>query len=242
MRAARALDMLLILQRRGRTSARELASELEVSERTILRDVEVLSEAGVPVLTVQGAHGGIELLDGFETQLTGLTTDEALTLLLIGQPRVAHRLGLAAPARRSRSKLLTSIPDPLAQQADELSQWFLHDPDPWSGHQIPHGELRRISTSIRRQRRVELYMSASTEGLSVRPLGLVLKAGSWLLVHAAEAIEVVSLDGLRSTRLTMTSFTPPEGFDLDSFWVTHIAAAQLTAHDVDSDSQQEAPR
>lgn len=137
MRAARVLDMLLMLQRRGRRTALELAETLEVSERTILRDVEALSEAGVPIFTVQGAGGGIELIDGFQTHLTGLTTDEARCLLLVGQPHVAHRLGLGAPTRTARNKLLAAVPAALAKEADGLSSWFLHDPDPWAGNYVP---------------------------------------------------------------------------------------------------------
>ena len=152
MRAARVLDMLLVLQRRGRLTARELATELEVSERTILRDVEALSEAGVPVYTTRGAGGGIELTDGFETRLTGLTADEALCLFLVGQPQVAHRLGLAAPALTARNKLLGSLTPSLAEAADRLSSWFMHDPDPWTGNRVPHGELRRIARCIDRHR------------------------------------------------------------------------------------------
>ncbi len=118
--------------------------------------MQVLSEAGVPVYTTRGVRGGIELLDGFETNLTGLTTDEALTLFLAGQPRVAHRLGLGAPARTARSKLIAALPEALADQADTLADWFIQDPDPWDGHRIPHGELRRITTCIRRRREIEL--------------------------------------------------------------------------------------
>ena len=215
--------MLLMLQRRGRRTALELAETLEVSERTILRDVEALSEAGVPIFTVQGAGGGIELIDGFQTHLTGLTTDEARCLLLVGQPHVAHRLGLGAPTRTARNKLLAAVPAALAEEADGLSSWFLHDPDPWAGNYVPHGELRRLARSVQRRRRVELTI-AHEPTITVRPLGLVLKAGSWYLVVASnDTIEVICIDELRATRLTNQVFTPPVGFDLTEFWQHHTS-------------------
>ena len=186
MRAARVLDMLLVLQRRGRMTAPELAETLEVSERTILRDVEALSEAGVPIFTARGAGGGIELLDGFETRLTGLTPDEALCLFLVGQPQVAHRLGLGAPTRTARNKLLNAIAPALAEEADRLSTWFLHDPDPRAGNRIPHGELRRLVRSIHQGRKVEITI-AREPAVTVRPLGLVLKAGSWHVIVSGRA-------------------------------------------------------
>ena len=223
MRAARVLNMLLMLQRRGRRTALELAETLEVSERTILRDVEALSEAGVPIFTVQGAGGGIELIDGFQTHLTGLTTDEARCLLLVGQPHVAHRLGLGAPTRTARNKLLAAVPAALAEEADGLSSWFLHDPDPWAGNYVPHGELRRLARSVQWRRRVELTI-AHEPTITVRPLGLVLKAGSWHLVVASnDTIEVICIDELRATRLTNQVFTPPVGFDLTEFWQHHTS-------------------
>jgi predicted DNA-binding transcriptional regulator YafY len=222
MRAARALDMLLVLQRRGRTTAHELAQRLEVTERTILRDVEALSEAGVPIFTVRGAGGGIELMDGFQTRLTGLTNDEARCLLLVGQPHVAHRLGLGAPTRTAGNKLLNAIPPALAEEADRLSSWFLHDPDPWAGNHIPHGELRRLARSIQNRRKIEITI-ADHPVITVRPLGLVLKEGSWnLIVARDDSIVVVCIDQLRATRLTVQSFTPPVGFDLATFWRLHV--------------------
>jgi predicted DNA-binding transcriptional regulator YafY len=221
MRAARVLDMLLMLQRRGRMTARELAEQLEVSQRTILRDVEALSEAGVPIFASRGSGGGIELMDGFQTQLTGLTTDEALCLFLVGQPHVSHRLGLGAPARAARNKLLNAIPPALAEEADRLSAWFLHDPDAWTGNRIPHGELRRLVRSIHQRRVIELTIAHEPVG-PVRPLGLVLKAGSWHLVHSGSAgIEVVCIDELRATRLTNHRFTPPADFVLTESWSRH---------------------
>ena len=226
MRAARILHMLLVLQHRGKTTAQDLAQVLEVSQRTILRDVEALSEAGVPIFTTQGAGGGIKLIDGFKTHLTGLTTDEALCLFLVGQPQLAHRLGLGAPTQTVRNKLLNALPGDLAQQADQLSTWFHHDPDPWAGNRIPHGELRRLSSSIRQRRAVHLTISDQPP-VMVRPVGLVLKAGSWFLIVAgagaasgdAGAItDVLCIDDLRATRLTDQRFSPPDGFDLVEFW------------------------
>ena len=223
MRAARVLNMLLMLQRRGRRTALELAEALEVSERTILRDVEALSEAGVPIFTVQGAGGGIELIDGFQTHLTGLTTDEARCLLLVGQPHVAHRLGLGAPTRTARNKLLAAVPPALADEADGLSSWFLHDPDPWAGNHVPHGELRRLARSVQLRRRVELTI-VHEPTITVRPLGLVLKAGSWhLVVAGSDTVVVICIDELRATRLTNQVFTPPVGFDLTEFWQRHTS-------------------
>ncbi len=216
--------MLLVLQRHGRTTACQLAERLEVTERTILRDVEVLSEAGVPIFTVRGAGGGIELVDGFETHLTGLTSDEARSLFLVGQPLVAHRLGLGAPTRTAKSKLLNAIPPALAEEADRLSTWFLHDPDPWTGNRIPHGELRRIGRSIQLRRKIEIAVGQD-DPVTVHPLGLVVKEGSWHLVAAVDdGIDVRRIDGLRATRLTNQVFTPPADFDLGSFWKQFISS------------------
>jgi predicted DNA-binding transcriptional regulator YafY len=226
MRAARVIDMLLVLQRRGRMTARELAETLEVSERTILRDVEAFSEAGVPIITTRGAGGGIELLDGFQTHLTGLTTDEAFSLFLVGQPQIAHRLGLAAPSRSARNKLLTAIPKSLAEEADRLATWFLNDPDPWGGNRIPHGELRRLARCIQQRRQIEVIL-ARQPVMTVSPIGLALKAGSWHVVCGeGDRIEVRSIDDLRATRLTNRFFTPPTGFVLAEFWPRYIAATR----------------
>lgn len=226
MRAARVVDMLLLLQRRGRLTARVLSETLEVSERTILRDVEALSEAGVPIYASRGSGGGVELLDGFETRLTGLTDDEAGSLFLAGQPQVAHRLGLDVTARSARHKLTTAIAAGLAAQADSLFTWFLHDPDPWTGQRIPHGELRRIAMSIRAHRRIELHL-ADAAAVTVNPLGLVLKAGSWHLVVTEDGSEqVICLDDLRATRLTTQRFDAPASFSLSAFWETYVASTR----------------
>jgi predicted DNA-binding transcriptional regulator YafY len=227
VRAARLLDMLLLLHRRGRMTADDLATTLEVSPRTVLRDVEALSEAGVPIYTARGSGGGIELLEGFTTYLTGLTDDEADCLFLIGQPEVAHRLGLGKPTRSARDKLSLALPAAAAQRAESLATWFLHDPDPAAGHRIPHGELRRIARSIAARRRIELTFPAA-EPMLAEPLGLVLKAGSWYLITTGpdpspRTCTVIALDLLQATRLTTQHFQPPDGFVLHHFWANHLA-------------------
>jgi predicted DNA-binding transcriptional regulator YafY len=222
VRAARVLEMLQILQRRGRMTAHALAQQLDVSERTILRDVDAFSEAGVPIFTTRGGRGGIEVMDGFQTRLTGLTTDEAESLFLVGQPEVAHRLGLGVPARATKNKLLNAIAPMLAAEAEQLASWFLHDPDPPHGHGIPHGELRRLSRSIKRCHRVELFIGQEAS-LGVRPLGLVLKAGSWnLVVMGKRQVEVLCIDQLRATRLTNEPFVRPSDFNLSEFWRSRV--------------------
>lgn len=221
--------MLFALQQRGRATATELAELLEVSERTVRRDVDALGEAGVPIYTTRGRGGGIALVDSFRARLTSLTTDELRVLFLAGQPRLAHRLGYGAPARTVRHKVLGALASGLDEVADNLSSWFLHDPDPWGGNRIPHGELRRLARCIHQCREVEVTIALSPPA-TLRPLGLVLKAGSWQLVHlAAHRVDVLALDDLRATRITRRRFMRPPEFELAAFWTawtTRDAVAQ----------------
>lgn len=212
--------MLLTLQQRGRMSAGRLARQLEVSERTILRDVEALGEAGVPIYTIRGSRGGIELLDGFETRLTGLTSDEAAGLFLTGDLELAGRLGFGTAARTARRKLLEALSATLRPAAEELDHWFLHDPDPAGGSTVPARHLSRLANSIRRRRMVEITLSDASLR-DVQPIGLVLRAGSWHLIDGAGPPAVIPIDGLVATRITRTSFQPPPTFSLASFWEEH---------------------
>jgi predicted DNA-binding transcriptional regulator YafY len=211
--------MLILLQRHGRMTAGELAETLEVTERTVLRDVEALSEAGVPIYTTRGSGGGIALLDGFRTHLTGFTDEEAMALFLVGQPQLAHRLGLGVATRNARHKLLGALSPALARQVEQLATWFVHDPDPWTGHRVPHGELRRLARSVQQHRTVEISF-AGRPTVTVEPLGLVLKAGSWWLVVTRRdgPVEALCVDDLLGLRLTRHRFTPPGDFDLGRFW------------------------
>jgi predicted DNA-binding transcriptional regulator YafY len=215
MRAGRLVNLLLTLQRGGRMTAAELADEFEVSPRTILRDVEALSEAGVPIFTSQGSGGGIELLDGFRTELTGLADDEAAALFLCGQPAIAALLGMAGDAAGARRKLLESLTPDRRRLAERLDHLLLHDPGP---EQPPRRELARLFDAADRMVEVELRFDGSAT-VRVQPAGLVLHSGTWWLV----CLDGVSrhLDGLTGTRLTQRRFGRPADFDLAEAWQRH---------------------
>lgn len=129
MRADRLVSLVLLLRQRGRLSAATLARELEVSTRTVLRDIEALSAAGVPVYADRGRHGGFALLPGFRTELTGLTHDEAFALLVAGSQRGAQTVGLGSALASAMLKVVDALPDSIRNAADGVSERLLVEPD-----------------------------------------------------------------------------------------------------------------
>ena len=131
MRASRLLSILMLLQTRGRMSATSLAAELEVSARTILRDVDQLSAAGVPIWADRGRDGGFVLQEGWRSGLTGLTENEANALSLAGLPTVATALGLGNASATAHLKMLATLPDALREDATRVSARLHIDPIDW---------------------------------------------------------------------------------------------------------------
>lgn len=128
MRADRLVSMVLLLRQRGQMTADTLARELEVSTRTVLRDIEALSAAGVPVYAERGRRGGFALLPGFRTELTGLNRDEALALLTAGSGRGEHVLGLGSALAAARRKVVDALPESQQSTASDAAQRVLVDP------------------------------------------------------------------------------------------------------------------
>ena len=192
MKSGRLLEMLLLLQARGAFTAAELAERLEVSTRTVYRDAEALSSAGVPIYTERGRAGGIRLLPGYRTDVTGLTQDEARALFVLTTGSAQEDLGLGTAARSAILKVMRAVPEPFRPAATATSQRILVDPAGWMRSPDPVGALGVLQAAVFTDRRLRLRYRSSghrepeaERSASVRvvdPYGLVCKAGIWYLV------------------------------------------------------------
>jgi predicted DNA-binding transcriptional regulator YafY len=189
MKSGRLREMLLLLQARGRVTAAELAARLEVSTRTVYRDAEALSAAGVPVYAERGRAGGIRLLPGYRTDMTGLTEDEARALFVLSTGGAQQDLGLGNAARSAVLKVMRAVPAPFRPAATATSQRILVDPERWMRPQDPVGHLGALQAVVFSERRLRLrYRSGGGRGVGelaervVDPYGLVCKSGIWYLV------------------------------------------------------------
>ncbi len=221
MRASRLLSLLMLLQTRGRMTAEELARELEVSIRTIYRDVESLSAAGVPVYGDRGPAGGYQLLDGYRTRLTGLTPDEADSLFLVGMPGPAAELGLGTVLATAQLKLLAALPPELRSRAGRISERFHLDAPSWfrEGERIAY--LATIADSVWNQRRLHVRYERWRGEVerTLDPLGLVLKAGNWYLVAKTSGqLRTYRASRILELQVLDERFDRPADFDLASFW------------------------
>ncbi|MGH3739074.1 MAG: helix-turn-helix transcriptional regulator [Micromonosporaceae bacterium] len=225
MRASRLVSLLLLLQSRGRMTARQLAGELEVSVRTVYRDTESLVAAGVPLY---GDQTGYQLVDGYRTRLTGLTGEEAESLFLAGLPGPAAELGLGATVAATQLKLLAALPAELRHRAERISARFHLDAPSWyqDGDQVPH--LTAAADAVWRQRvirvRYRRWKAPQEVTRTLRPYGLVLKAGRWYLVARHRSrVATYRVSQLLALQTREETFTRPEGFDLAAHWRAYLA-------------------
>ncbi|WP_369262413.1 helix-turn-helix transcriptional regulator [Streptomyces sp. R35] len=186
MKSDRLLSILLLLQTRGRVPAHELADRLEVSVRTIYRDVEALSASGVPVYAERGRHGGIELLAGFRTDVTGLTADESRALFILAAQGAHAALGLDAALGSALRKVMAALPAPHRPAAEVTSRRILVDATRWKGGPQRAVDLDVLQNAVFTDRRLRLRYrhggDAEPRTYTVDPYGLVSKAGVWYLV------------------------------------------------------------
>lgn len=228
VKSGRLLSIVLLLQSRGKTSASEIATHLGVSLRTIYRDLDVLSGIGVPLYADTGRLGGYRLVDGYRTTLTGLTSQEALTLFLIGLPAPAASLGLAEGARSAEAKLLAALPAGLRDQASRLRHRFFLDLPPWYDNTDTPAALAALAEAVLGDRQIRIRYRRWAEPREARrllhPYALVIKNGTWYLVAATGAAHPRTYRVSNILELTITdqTFTRSPGFDLPTFWRTHL--------------------
>ncbi|MET8862370.1 YafY family protein [Nonomuraea sp. NPDC004580] len=228
MRASRLVSILLLLQTRGRMTAQELADRLEVSVRTIYRDVESLHAAGIPLYGDAGPKGGYQLLDGYRTRLTGLTADEAESLFLAGLPGPAAELGLGAVVTAAQLKLMAALPVELRDRAGRIQERFHLDAPTWYRDREPVAHLPAVADAVWNERPIRVryrrWRAPQEVERRLEPYGLVVKAGRWYLVaRAGEHVRTYRVSQILDLRQLPGTFTRPPAFDLAAYWQGYLA-------------------
>jgi len=221
MRADRLLSALLLLQGHGRLTGRELSKRLEVSARTVHRDMEALGAAGVPVYALRGSRGGWHLDEGWRTRVPGLD-DAELRALLMAQPRVLGDARLARAAESAIDKLMAALPAAMREQAASIRQRLHVDTTGWTGVPENLAMLPIVQEAVARDRKLFLrYVKADRERVEriVDPLGLVAKAAAWYLVARTSAgFRTYRVSRIEDARLLDRPSDRPAGFDLAAYW------------------------
>lgn len=228
MRADRLISLLMLLQTRGRMTAQELATELEVSERTIYRDIEALGASGVPVYAESGPGGGCSLVDSYRTTLNGLNTDEVRALFTLSVPAPLDALGMSQPLKAALLKLSAALPASQRNgEAIGVRQRVYLDSTPWGAStKEPTPHLQTILRAVWQDHKLSLvrhvyfagFIDTQVEHI-VMPLGLVAKEGAWYLACSCEGhMQVFRVAHLTSAEVLDETFERPTGFDLVAFW------------------------
>jgi Predicted transcriptional regulator len=239
MRADRLISILMLLQLEGKKTAAELARRLEVSERTIYRDMDALSLSGVPVYADSGAGGGFALPPNYKSPMDGLTTPEIQALFLYAAEGSMDQLGIGAALRSALLKLMQALPVQSREDAAWIQQRIHFDPDSWQQGEKALPYFAAAQEAIWQQCTVEISYR-SREGtemnLTVKPYGLVAKAGIWFLIsEGASGIHAYRLSRIQALSVTEERFERPEHFDLQAFWklwVLHYEARATTGRTI----------
>lgn len=221
VRAERLVTLLFLLQQRQRATAAELATALDVSERTVYRDVEALLAAGVPLWTEQGRAGGIRLMEGWRTRLDGLTGREAAAIFAIGVPELLAELGLGSSLAAARAKVLAGLPAELREYASRIADRFYLDAPGWFQQVESASQLTAVADAVASSRRlqVEYRRGGTVVTRELDPLGLVVKAGVWYLVaRIGTDIRTYRVARIVSAAPLPSSFERPADFVLAEWW------------------------
>jgi predicted DNA-binding transcriptional regulator YafY len=222
MRADRLLSIMLRMQGQGRITARELASQLDVSERTIYRDMEALSMAGIPVIAERGLNGGWELIEGYRANLNALNLTEIQSVFLAAPASVLSDLGLQTAAENAVLKLLSALPLAYRADAEAMRQRLYIDLTGWTRSKEDVSCLPMLQEAIWSERQLTITYQAQEGKSAVRlvdPLGLVAKGSVWYLVAGVEGeIRTYRVSRIQSALVTDQRCVRPEDFDLAAYW------------------------
>jgi predicted DNA-binding transcriptional regulator YafY len=221
MRADRLLSELLLLQAHGRLTGREIAKRLEVSERTVHRDMEALSAARVPVFALRGARGGWQLDEDWRTQVPALDESE-LRAFLMAQPRIIGDSRLAAAAERALGKLMAALPGSMRERAANIRQRLFVDTTGWRGTTENLSMLPIAQEAVARDRKLQIHyrpLGRESGDRVVDPLGLVAKGSAWYLVaKAPHGLRTYRVSRIERARLLDKPSERPADFDLAEYW------------------------
>jgi predicted DNA-binding transcriptional regulator YafY len=222
MRAERLISILMALQRNPALTAGELASRVEVSIRTIFRDVDALSSMGVPVYTEPGRNGGIRLMEGYSSDLTGLSSGEAEALALIASPASMGVRELATPTRTALDKLAAAVPSMHQLRAQHARGRLLFDTKPWFRSMAASPFLDRLRVAIWKDECIRIAYERSNREFrdyDVDPYALVVKVDTWYLIGRVKGeTRVFRVSRLQTLEETQRTFVRDKAFDLQKFW------------------------
>lgn len=218
------MNLLLLLQANGRVTAAELAKRLEVSERTIHRDMDALSSAGIPVYAERGIGGGIRLAEGYRKALTQFGEDEIRALFIASANPLAD-IGLGEGLAKALEKLAGALPAPQRRSAERSRSLIFFDPRRWYQRLAPREHLAVLRRAVWEERRITLRYKDSGGKESERiaePLGLVAKAGVWYVVARKDngEMRVFRADRIIAVDVSGGTFERPADFKLEEFWET----------------------
>ncbi|GAA3427959.1 helix-turn-helix transcriptional regulator [Streptosporangium sandarakinum] len=228
MRADRLVSLVLLLRQHGRLSAATLARELEVSTRTVLRDIEALSAAGVPVYAERGRHGGFALLPGFRTELTGLNPDEALALLVAGSRRGAQAFGLGSALASAMLKVVDALPESYRDTAAGAAERLLVDPETdllsrrLAAEEVPDAVAAEVLRAVFAGHRLRIHYAAvdrTPKWRTVDPIGLVtIRDRGYLLAMRSGEDRTYRLSRILSAEELAEPARRPDRVDLERAW------------------------
>ncbi|MFF4274067.1 helix-turn-helix transcriptional regulator [Streptomyces sp. NPDC001536] len=228
MRADRLVSLVLLLRQRGQLTAETLARELEVSTRTVLRDIEALSAAGVPVYAERGRHGGFALMPGFRTELTGLNHDEALALLTAGSGRGEQAFGLGSALASAMRKVVDALPESHRTTASDAVQRFLVEPESdllsrrLVTDEVPDTTMIEVRRAVLGGHKLRIHYAASGQAAqwrTVDPIGLVtVRERGYLLATRSGADRTYRLSRVLAAEELPEAAQRPDQVDLDRIW------------------------